>query len=85
MIDYFYKRFMKNGVFRDDLFNRVILKQKNKTKISSFNYDEKIKSIEKILNDLWIKDYHNDYYGIKHKFIKYKKFNTIDLNDDFVF
>ncbi len=85
IIDYVYKRFIKNGIFREGLFNKVILKQKKSTKISSLNYDEKVKSIEKILNDLWIKDYHSGYQSIKHKFVKRKKFNTIDLNDDFVF
>lgn len=85
MVDYVYKRFIKNGIFREELFNKVVLKQEKLTKISSLNYDEKVKSIEKILNDLWIKDYHNGYHSIKHRFIKRKKFNTIDLNDDFIF
>ena len=85
MIDYVYKRFIKNGVFREGLLNKLVIKQKKLTKISSLNYDEKVKSIEKILNDLWIKDYHNGYHSIKHRFVKRKKFNTIDLNDDFIF
>ena len=54
-------------------------------KISSLNYDEKVESIEKILNDLWIKDYHNGYPSIKHSFIERKKLNTIDFDEDYMF
>jgi hypothetical protein len=85
MVSYVYKRFIKNGIFRKELFSKVVLKQEKLTKISSLNYDEKVKSIEKILNDLWIKDYHNGYPSIKHSFIERKKLNTIDFDEDCMF
>lgn len=85
MVDYVYKRFIKNGIFREELFQKVVLKQQKLTKISTLNYDEKVKSIEKILNGLWIKNYHNGYHSIKHSFIERKKLNTIDFDEDYMF